>query len=341
MPGCSPPPTTWRSMPRRCSNGGVGPNGRRVLSPLAVRAMIDAGRDAARTSAGGWAGTFRPVTARPRGGAVRPDQLRPHRVHRHEPLDRSRDRDLRGHPDQPAPSRRPRGLADVPAVRGRHPGRGGDRRRVRAASRAESRRVQAPARLHRPSPDRPARHGPSLTRDRAAIRWTAGSTSWSRKASGRCANKQVGLVTNHTGRTRGGASTIDVLFRAPGVKLVKLFSPEHGIRGEVDAAVSDSKDEATGLPIVSLYGKEPQAPAAETSRGSTSWSTTSRTSGRGSTPTSPRSAWSSRRPRRADKDVLVLDRPNPIGGLDGRRAGAGRGVRLVHRLPCRCRSGTG
>jgi uncharacterized protein YbbC (DUF1343 family) len=66
---------------------------------------------------------------------------------------------------------------------------------------------------------------------------------------------KVGLVTNHTGRTREGKSTIDILFRAPGVKLVKLFSPEHGIRGELDAAVADSTDSATGLPIVSLYGK--------------------------------------------------------------------------------------
>jgi uncharacterized protein YbbC (DUF1343 family) len=66
----------------------------------------------------------------------------------------------------------------------------------------------------------------------------------------------VGLVTNHTGVTQDGKSTIDVLFHAPGVKLVKLFSPEHGIRGEVDASVPDGKDDATGLPIVSLYGKE-------------------------------------------------------------------------------------
>ena len=50
---------------------------------------------------------------------------------------------------------------------------------------------------------------------------------------------KLGLVTNHTGRTRDGKSTIDVLFHAPGVKLVRLFSPEHGIRGEVDAAVVD------------------------------------------------------------------------------------------------------
>jgi uncharacterized protein YbbC (DUF1343 family) len=67
--------------------------------------------------------------------------------------------------------------------------------------------------------------------------------------------KRVGLVTNHTGRTREGVPTIDVLFKAPGVKLVALFSPEHGIRGLVDAEVADSRDDATGLPIHSLYGK--------------------------------------------------------------------------------------
>src|SRR5580658_8031478 len=67
---------------------------------------------------------------------------------------------------------------------------------------------------------------------------------------------KVGLVTNHTGVTQDGKSTIDVLFHAPDVKLIKLFSPEHGIRGEVDAAVSDGRDESTGLPIASLYGKE-------------------------------------------------------------------------------------
>ena len=72
----------------------------------------------------------------------------------------------------------------------------------------------------------------------------------------------MGLVTNHTGQTRDGRSTIDVLYHAPGVKLVKLFSPEHGIRGDVDAAVPDDRDQATGLPIVSLYGaKKKPAPA--------------------------------------------------------------------------------
>ncbi len=69
------------------------------------------------------------------------------------------------------------------------------------------------------------------------------------------ANMRIGLVTNQTGRDRAGRSTIDVLFKAPNVKLVALFSPEHGIRGLADEKVSDAKDEQTGLPIFSLYGE--------------------------------------------------------------------------------------
>jgi uncharacterized protein YbbC (DUF1343 family) len=65
---------------------------------------------------------------------------------------------------------------------------------------------------------------------------------------------KIGLVTNHTGRDLAGKQTIDILKEAPNVKLVSLFSPEHGIRGEADAKVSDSTDEKTGLPIYSLYG---------------------------------------------------------------------------------------
>jgi uncharacterized protein YbbC (DUF1343 family) len=67
--------------------------------------------------------------------------------------------------------------------------------------------------------------------------------------------KKVGLVTNHTGLDRDGNATIDLLHKASDVKLVALFSPEHGIRGAVDKEVGDSKDEKTGLTIFSLYGK--------------------------------------------------------------------------------------
>ena len=68
-------------------------------------------------------------------------------------------------------------------------------------------------------------------------------------------NMRVGLVTNHTGRNRAGRQTIDVFNAAKNLKLVALFSPEHGIRGQADEKVSDSKDEKTGLPIYSLYGE--------------------------------------------------------------------------------------
>jgi uncharacterized protein YbbC (DUF1343 family)/CubicO group peptidase (beta-lactamase class C family) len=74
--------------------------------------------------------------------------------------------------------------------------------------------------------------------------------------------KRVGLITNHTGRDRDGVSTIDLLFNAPDVKLVALFSPEHGIRGALDEKVADSVDEKTKLPIYSLYG-ETRQPTAE------------------------------------------------------------------------------
>jgi uncharacterized protein YbbC (DUF1343 family)/CubicO group peptidase (beta-lactamase class C family) len=71
----------------------------------------------------------------------------------------------------------------------------------------------------------------------------------------RLRGRSVGLVTNHTGIARDGASTIDLLARAPGVKLLALFSPEHGIRGDLDEAVPESRDERTGLPVYSLYGR--------------------------------------------------------------------------------------
>ena len=67
--------------------------------------------------------------------------------------------------------------------------------------------------------------------------------------------KRIGLITNHTGKSRDGIATIDLLHKAPGVTLVSLFSPEHGIRGVLDADVPAEKDEKTGLPIHSLFYK--------------------------------------------------------------------------------------
>jgi uncharacterized protein YbbC (DUF1343 family)/CubicO group peptidase (beta-lactamase class C family) len=75
--------------------------------------------------------------------------------------------------------------------------------------------------------------------------------------------KRVGLITNHTGQDRERNPTIDLLHAAEGVKLLALFSPEHGIRGALDQEkISDSVDEKTGVPVFSLYG-ERRAPAPE------------------------------------------------------------------------------
>ncbi len=78
------------------------------------------------------------------------------------------------------------------------------------------------------------------------------------------AGKHVGLITNSSGRAGDGSRTIDLLQHAPGVKLVALFSPEHGLEGSASegAKVDSSRDAATGLPIYSLYG-DTQRPSAQ------------------------------------------------------------------------------
>ena len=69
---------------------------------------------------------------------------------------------------------------------------------------------------------------------------------------------RIGLITNQSGRDRQGRQTIDLLHAAKDVKLVALFSPEHGIRGVADEKVGDTVDEKTKLPIYSLYGESPK-----------------------------------------------------------------------------------
>ena len=78
----------------------------------------------------------------------------------------------------------------------------------------------------------------------------------------RFAGKRVALVTNHTGMDATGKRTVDVLSSASDVKLTKLFSPEHGLYGLVDAKVDDAVDPKTGLHVYSLYGKT-ERPSAE------------------------------------------------------------------------------
>jgi len=73
--------------------------------------------------------------------------------------------------------------------------------------------------------------------------------------------KRVGLITNPTGFDNNVKSTIDILFEAPNVKLVALFGPEHGVRGDAHAGdkVESVKDSKTGLPVMSLYGSTRKA----------------------------------------------------------------------------------
>ena len=65
---------------------------------------------------------------------------------------------------------------------------------------------------------------------------------------------RIGLITNHTGIDRAWNPTADLLRSAPGVTLVALFSPEHGIRGTADETIGDGRDPVSGVPVYSLYG---------------------------------------------------------------------------------------
>jgi len=129
------------------------------------------------------------------------------------------------------------------------------------------------------------------------------------------AGMRVGLVTNHTGRNREGRQTIDVLNKAPGVKLVALFSPEHGIRGLADENVSDSKDEATGLPIYSLYG-ETRRPKPEQLKDLDALVFDIQDIGARFYTYISTLGYLLEEAAKTKLPVFVLDRPNPIGGLD-------------------------
>lgn len=78
------------------------------------------------------------------------------------------------------------------------------------------------------------------------------------------AGKHVGLITNASSRASDGQRTIDLLAHAPGLKLVALFSPEHGLEAGASegAKVGSTLDAATGLPVYSLYGEEQRPTAA-------------------------------------------------------------------------------
>lgn len=149
--------------------------------------------------------------------------------------------------------------------------------------------------------------------------------------------KRIGLITNHTGRTHDGRRTIDVLAASEGVRLVALFSPEHGSDGAADSAVADGVDTPTGLPIRSLYGTT-RVPDATMLAGIDAL--VFDVQDIGCRFYTYLSTMRNCLEAAAAHDLLfvVLDRPNPIGGvrlegpvLDGAR----RDFTGAHRIPLR------
>src|SRR5256714_1007550 len=126
---------------------------------------------------------------------------------------------------------------------------------------------------------------------------------------------RVGLITNHTGRDRAGRQTIDVLREAPGVKLAALFSPEHGIRGQADEKVSDTVDEKTRLPIYSLYG-ETRRPKPEQLKDLDALVFDIQDVGARFYTYMSTMGYAMEEAAKARLPFFVLDRPNPINGVD-------------------------
>ena len=133
-------------------------------------------------------------------------------------------------------------------------------------------------------------------------------------------NKRIALLTNQTGVNERGRSDIDLLTderaKKAGVNLVRLFAPEHGIRGTEDReGVSGEVDQRSGLPVVSLYGRETTAPPDSLMRdvdalvfdlqdiGTRTWTYVGAM------------IYSMRTAKRTGKTIIVLDRPNPITGF--------------------------
>ncbi|MGE3472282.1 MAG: exo-beta-N-acetylmuramidase NamZ domain-containing protein [Vicinamibacterales bacterium] len=126
--------------------------------------------------------------------------------------------------------------------------------------------------------------------------------------------RKVGLVTNHTGLSVTGASTIDVLHRAPGVTLVSLFSPEHGIRGALDVEnVPGETDARTGLTVHSLYG-ETRRPTPAMLAGLDTLVVDLQDVGARFYTYLTTVGYVLEEAAKAGLKVVVLDRPNPIGG---------------------------
>lgn len=128
--------------------------------------------------------------------------------------------------------------------------------------------------------------------------------------------KRVGLVTNPSGVDRYLESTVDILYNAPGVELVALYGPEHGVRGDVYAGgkVSDTKDVTTGLPVYSLYGAT-RKPTPEMLKGVDVMVYDIQDVGVRSYTFISTLGLVMEACAPLGIEVVVLDRPNPLGGI--------------------------
>ena len=128
--------------------------------------------------------------------------------------------------------------------------------------------------------------------------------------------KRVGLITNPTGVDNHMKSTIDILHEAPNVNLVALYGPEHGVRGDVHAGdhVTDIKDASTGLPVYSLYGKTRKA-TPEMLKDIDVLVYDIQDIGCRSFTYISTMGLAMEAAAENNKEFIVLDRPNPVGGL--------------------------
>jgi uncharacterized protein YbbC (DUF1343 family) len=130
------------------------------------------------------------------------------------------------------------------------------------------------------------------------------------------AGKRVGLLTHPAGVNRSGVSSIDILRRAPNVRLVALFGPEHGIYGneKANVPVDDKIDPRTGLPVYSLYGKY-RKPTPEMLGGLDALVIDLQDVGVRSYTYVSCMRYAMEACFEQGVEVVVLDRPNPLGGL--------------------------
>ena len=128
--------------------------------------------------------------------------------------------------------------------------------------------------------------------------------------------KRVGLITNPTGVDNQLRSTIDILHEASNVNLVALYGPEHGVRGDVHAGdhVTDIKDASTGLPVYSLYGKTRKA-TPEMLKDIDVLVYDIQDIGCRSFTYISTMGLAMEAAAENDKELIILDRPNPVGGL--------------------------